>query len=377
MQELAIRILDPAEGQFLRKIEWNREEFEGWMQELSVRYADAAIITPDDLKASKADRAELNKIKKAINDRRIEVKKAVMEPYEAFEKELSDATASIDEIAEAIDRTIKNYETAEKQEKKERIRKLFESEVKKPFYAEIDPSELEFLTFERVFDPKWLNASCRMTRAEKELNEKLNKIEEDLHSILTMETEPAYRAGALKEYKRTLDLGAALKLHADLAAMAQKEKEEQRRREEEAAEKRRREEMEKLRQKLSSEPVQQSTALQGQAEPREASVRGFQQQGQGNPQAPVQNATQRQDGGKFGYPGGADNANRYANPHYGPYEGAPATGPVVPTASPIQPPPVQKTYFVEFRVEGSRDQLMALKDYMDRNGLRYGKVQKG
>ena len=59
------------------------------------------------------------------------------------------------------------------------------------------------------------------------LNEKLNKIEEDLHSILTMETEPAYRAGALKEYKRTLDLGAALKLHADLAAMAQKEKEEQ------------------------------------------------------------------------------------------------------------------------------------------------------
>ena len=92
MQELAIRILDPAEGQFLRKIEWNREEFEGWMQELSVRYADAAIITPDDLKASKADRAELNKIKKAINDRRIEVKKAVMEPYEAFEKELSDAT---------------------------------------------------------------------------------------------------------------------------------------------------------------------------------------------------------------------------------------------------------------------------------------------
>ena len=373
--EFAIRILDPEAGQFLRRIEWNMEEFKGWMQELSTKYANAAIVTADDLKASKADRAELNKIKKAIDSRRIEVKKAVMEPYEAFEKELTEATAAVDKIAGAIDKSIKDYEAAEKEAKKARIRKMFDSEVKQPFYAKIDPKEMEFLEFDRVFNPKWLNASAKISAVESELNEQLGKIEEDIASILAMDTDPACRAAALKEYKRTLDLGAALKLHTDLMARAQREQEEKRRREQEEAERKRRQDMETLQKRLAEEPPKQ-TSSQKPAEPREASVSGFVAQGQGNPQAPVQNATQRQDGGKFGYPGGADNVSRYANPHYGPYEGAPATGPVVPTASPIQPPPVQKTYFVEFRVEGSRDQLMALKDYMDRNGLRYGKVQK-
>ena len=204
MSELAIRILNPAEGQFLRRIEWNKEEFQGWMQELSARYADTAIITPDDLKASKADRSELNKVKKAIDARRIEVKKAVMEPYEAFEKELTEATADVDKVSSAIDKSIKDYEAAEKASKKKRLQKAFENEKAQPFYEDVPAEELAFLTFDRIFDSRWLNATCKIAKAEKEMNERLSKIENDLRAILTMDTEPALRAGALQEYRRTL-----------------------------------------------------------------------------------------------------------------------------------------------------------------------------
>ncbi len=379
MSELAIRILNPAEGQFLRRIEWNKEEFQGWMQELSARYADTAIITPDDLKASKADRSELNKVKKAIDARRIEVKKAVMEPYEAFEKELTEATADVDKVSSAIDKSIKDYEAAEKASKKKRLQKAFENEKAHPFYEDVPAEELAFLTFDRIFDPKWLNATCKIAKAEKEMNERLSKIENDLRSILTMDTEPALRAGALQEYRRTLDLGSALRLHGDLTAKAQREKEEQRRREEEAAERKRREDIEALRSRLSAEDTRrQSTRVANPpeppvpAEPREAPVSGFASQGQGNPQAAPQNVTQRQAGGNFGHSDMMGNGTRYNNPQYGQNMAAPQTGP-----APMAPPPVQeKTYFVEFRVEGTKDQLMSLKAYMDSNGLRYGKVQK-
>lgn len=354
MNELAIRILDPEEGQFLRRIEWNKEEFEGWMKELSTRYADTAIITPEDLKASKADRTELNKVKKAIDARRIEVKKAVMEPYELFEKELVEATAAVDKISSAIDKSIKDYEAAEKEEKKKRLQQAFESEKAQPFYEEVPANELAFLTFDRIFDPKWLNATCKIAKAEKEMNDRLAKVENDLRAILTMDTEPALRAGALQEYRRTLDLGAALRLHGDLSAKAQKEKEEQRRREAEAAEQRRLKDMQALRERLGSD--QKAAAPPEQGGSREAPQRGVQPQRYINPQAEQKNAVQRQGGGKFGHPGVDGNGNRYSTP--------------------AEPPQAEKKFFVEFRVEGTREQLMALKAYMDGNGLRYGPVTK-
>lgn len=396
MNELAIRILQPEEGRFLRRIEWNAQEFESWMQELSTKYTDAAIITPDDLKASKADRTELNKIKKAISDRRIEVKKAVMEPYETFERELTAATEAIERVSASIDKSIKDYEASEKKAKRDRIKQMFDKEVKNPFYAKIDPKEMGFLEFDRVFDPKWLNASAKMAKVEKELNEKLAKIEEDLSTILTMDTDPAFRAGALQEYKRSLDLGEALKAHADMQARAQREQEARRREEEErlrreaeAAERKRREDMAALRERLAAE--QQAAAPAPQDDRAGASVSGFKVQGQGNPQAYSQNATQGQDGGKFGHPGTMDNGIRYSsappNARIDPYEGLPETGGVVPQgrlAAPVPPqmpaqvpPQPPKMMFTEFRVEGTREQLLALKDYMDRNGLRYGPVKRG
>lgn len=390
MNELAIRILQPEEGRFLRRIEWNAQEFESWMQELSTKYTDAAIITPDDLKASKADRTELNKIKKAISDRRIEVKKAVMEPYETFERELTAATEAIERVSASIDKSIKDYEASEKKAKRDRIKQMFDKEVKNPFYAKIDPKEMGFLEFDRVFDPKWLNASAKMAKVEKELNEKLAKIEEDLSTILTMDTDPAFRAGALQEYKRSLDLGEALKAHADMQARAQREQEARRREEAEAAERKRQQEMAALRERLSAE--QQKPAVSAPQDDRAgASVSGFKVHGQGNPQAYSQNATQGQRDGKFGPSGTMDNGIRYSsappNARIDPYEGLPETGGVVPQGRPAAPVPPQmpaqvppqqpKMMFTEFRVEGTREQLLALKDYMDRNGLRYGPVKRG
>lgn len=378
MNELAIRIINPEEGQFLRRIEWNKEEFEGWMQELSARYADTVIVTPDDYKASKADRAELNKVAKAISARRVEVKSAILEPYTVFEEELGKATADVDKITARIDKSIKKYEAEEKEKKKSAIRKIFDNEVRQPFYEEVPASEMAFLDFERIFDQKWLNASAKMPAVEKELNEKLAKVENGLRAILTMDTAPELRAGAMAKFKETLDLGAALRLHGDLAAKAMREKEEQRRREEAEAERRRQKEAEELEKKRQQDMQALRERLAGEKQPDrvQAPVSGVSTQGGTNYQTQQENAVERARDGKFGASMQMSNGNRYTQQGYSPYEGVSGAREAIPQTPPPMPQPQPKMYAVEFRVMGTKEELMALREYMNSNGLRYEPIRR-
>ena len=83
------------------EIEFN---FDQLKEEISVqlkRYTNM-VVTEETIKLAKEDKAELNKLMKALDTRRKEVKKECMEPYEAFAskvKELTDLIA--DSMAES------------------------------------------------------------------------------------------------------------------------------------------------------------------------------------------------------------------------------------------------------------------------------------
>ena len=70
-KELSVVISDPVQGNFLKEISWNKEEFRKKVSEIAARY-DGLTYTEDQIKAAKADRASLNAMKKAISDRRID-----------------------------------------------------------------------------------------------------------------------------------------------------------------------------------------------------------------------------------------------------------------------------------------------------------------
>ena len=86
---MEFRLINPNETGFLKHIEWNSEEIKGRVREMMESYK-GVVYTEDTMKAAKDDRAALNKLKKAIEDRRKEVKRRCMEPYEQFEKEVKD-----------------------------------------------------------------------------------------------------------------------------------------------------------------------------------------------------------------------------------------------------------------------------------------------
>ena len=77
--------------------------------------------TEDSLKIAKADKATLNKLKKALDERRKEIKKIYMEPYLAVEAQIKELTAMIDEpLAEikAFTDRMEEVRKAEKQKEK-------------------------------------------------------------------------------------------------------------------------------------------------------------------------------------------------------------------------------------------------------------------
>ena len=115
--EMEFRLINPTEGGFLKRIEWNRAELEEAVREKVAQY-EGVTYTDDTIQAAKADRAELNKLKTAIEDRRKIVKKVINEPYAIFEKELKGILALIDKPVGIIDTQIKDYENQKKEEKR-------------------------------------------------------------------------------------------------------------------------------------------------------------------------------------------------------------------------------------------------------------------
>lgn len=106
---MEFRLINPTEEGFLKKIQWNKEELEEAIRAKIAAYQNV-VYTEDSMKQAKADRAELNKLVKAIEDRRKKVKEIVNAPYATFEVEVKEVLKLIQEPAGMIDRQIKEME---------------------------------------------------------------------------------------------------------------------------------------------------------------------------------------------------------------------------------------------------------------------------
>ena len=105
MEELSLKINHPDDGKFLQQIGWNKEQITKYVSEVTNQYKGIAY-TDEQIPDAKKDRAALNALKKNISDGRIQVKNALMAPYYAFESEVKEVVALIDEPIAMIDQQI-------------------------------------------------------------------------------------------------------------------------------------------------------------------------------------------------------------------------------------------------------------------------------
>lgn len=340
MEELKLEIISPNEGQFLKKIGWNKDEIKKAVISITEQYKGLAY-TEEQLQEAKKDRAMLNAMKKDISDRRIQVKKALLEPYDVFESEVKEVVALIDEPIEMIGKQIEAYEDKVREEKNTALAQFFSENI-----GELS----EVVSYDRIFNPKWLNKTASLSSCKAEIQKIIDDINTDLAAIISSVDEK-YQVFAKDYYlQHGFNLSKALgeanriqemdkKAEADRKAReeAEREREEARKEAERAKEEARKaqEEAELARKELERE---KALAEKEQAEKQVA----FEETKAID--VPVQE------------------------------NNVPVNENIAPASKEVAEEDT-KIYKSSFVVRGTKAQLLMLKQYMIDNGIEFGKVE--
>lgn len=223
-------------------VNFNFEEIKEQVQSIADAYKDATFHE-DTLKEAKASVATLRKIKKAVNDRKIEVKKEYNKPYTAFENQVKDIFSIIDEPIEHINEQVAEFEEKQKEEKRKRIAAIYDEftdEIKSVF------------TLESVFNPKWLNKGYLTEDIKEELEDIVQDVIGDLMIIKSMKSDVEKKA--IELYKINMQLSSAIQyINDDNERKAEIERKEKERIQREEADKIRAEERAKVQAEIKAE----------------------------------------------------------------------------------------------------------------------------
>ncbi|MCM1233844.1 MAG: DUF1351 domain-containing protein [Ruminococcus flavefaciens] len=208
--ELTLRLATPIEKLVPAMIAFNNAELMEGVKARLVAY-QGKTYDADSIGEAKADRATLNKFSKALNDERLRIKKIYTLPLDKFTSEINEVIAVVDQVTATIDTQVKVWETDCKE------RKLAEI---KAYFAEVFPAELSvFISFEKIQQSDWLNASKSMTAIKKEIDATIEKIKTELATIEALGGDVV----AIKQkYFEDLSLANAITEHKRIAAEKQR-----------------------------------------------------------------------------------------------------------------------------------------------------------
>ena len=124
------------------------------------------VVTPENVKDAKKIKANLNKLRKALDEKRLEIKKANAKPYLEVENQIKNIEKSIGDVVNPINNAVKELDDQEKEARHEWINKLIQEMAST---RDIEPSEVEF-------NPLWLRKSMSKHAIEKDLDDVMKQI---------------------------------------------------------------------------------------------------------------------------------------------------------------------------------------------------------
>lgn len=151
---------------------------------------------PDNIAEAKRDKADLNAAAKRLNDRRLELERQFMEPFNEFKDVIRQATDEIGRASKSIDEVVKAVEQREKDEKRAVIESFWKTQ------------DFSLVTFDRIFDSSWLNKTAKMKDVEAAILARIQKIVDDLALLDLIPAED--KEAAKSFYLDTLSIESAL-----------------------------------------------------------------------------------------------------------------------------------------------------------------------
>lgn len=243
MEELKLRITQTP-----GIIECNFEELKKELADHLEIYENMPVSLENKAERKK-DLAMLRKVKKAVSDRRMEVKRQWLEPYNVFDTQVCELLGLIDRPVAVIDDQIKELESRERMKKLEEIKNLL---------GDMAPEYTDWLTLEMIFDEKWLNATTSMKKVKEELASKILEIGNAL--IMLNMSVSEVKEEAIERYKSDLNLQSAVMYINQYEAQRARILEAERKQMEREEEQRREREMERARQEARAQVAREQQA---------------------------------------------------------------------------------------------------------------------
>ena len=192
---------------------YNFEDLKTALETELQRYRNIAYSEAD-LKEAKADQKKLKDLKKAIDEKRKEIKKIYMQPYETVEAQTKELIALINEPLAAIDDYLNNAKKAEQEQKRQEIRSFYEKEACS--LGDLAPALFECDSF---WNPKWELKSTKAKTWQDEVRVKIARAADDLSSLQAAGGE--HTAALIAKYLECLDMEQVIQFRDSLHAAAE------------------------------------------------------------------------------------------------------------------------------------------------------------
>lgn len=201
---MELKIYNPQVDGFLKSIDWNFDELKEEITKKSSDYLNL-VYSSDQIKDAKQDRANLRKLVTALENKRKEIKKEIMVPYDDFAEKEKELVGIINEAITNIDTQVKGYEEGLRQEKLAKVKEIYNECI-----GDLDRT----VPFEKIFKDSWLNASTTLKSVKEEITAIHDKVDGDL-KIINAENSP-YVYEMKEEYLKDFDLMAAMAKNSSL-----------------------------------------------------------------------------------------------------------------------------------------------------------------
>lgn len=163
-------------------------------------YIGTLEVNEENIKETKHTLAEARKLTDRLTNERIRMKKDILQNFTTFEDQVKAIVTVIDKADKELRTKVKELEEAEREEKKNRIREIWDKRMAvSPEIIKVIPD-----AFDRWLSPKHLNKSTPMKTVEAEMTEWIRKTSADVETVSSMGEE--YVAA----YSKTGDLSKAI-----------------------------------------------------------------------------------------------------------------------------------------------------------------------
>lgn len=172
-------------------------------------------VTLENYKDAKASRADLNKIRKAFEQRRISLHKDYEQPYDLWLKDYNEVLAEIDSVSKELDVQIKAVEQQIVEDKRRQVQEMLDESIGKqadgPYYKAL--CQLSQCPW---FRPRqWDNATYSMSAIQQDID---RQIGDSIQAIDLCSKNPAHKAELYERFKTYGSLGDLLRYASEIEA---------------------------------------------------------------------------------------------------------------------------------------------------------------